>query len=458
MNSYDFDLFTIGAGSGGVRASRLAAEFGARVAIAEADRIGGTCVIRGCIPKKLLVYASHFSEDFADAAAYGWTLGETQFDWPTLVTNKDKEIERLSGLYRRALTNAGVAIFESRAVLKDAHTIHLAASNREVTADKILIATGGRPLLPDHVEGIRNAITSDQAFDLAALPSHVTIVGGGYIAIEFAGIFGGLGAEVTLVHHGPRLLRVFDRDLGVLLADEMRKKGIVVRLGCTLTAIERTEHGYRVTTGDGGRIETDLVMYAVGRRPNVEGLGLDRIGVEQRQDGAIVVDNFLRTTVPHIHAIGDATHRLQLTPVAIREGQAFAETVFNQNPQEMSYESVATAIFCQPPVGTVGLSEDEAVRRYEAVVIYETNFRPLKHTLTGRDERTYMKLVVSRDDDRVRGCHILGADAAEMIQCVAIAVKMGATKSDFDSTVAVHPTSAEELVTLRRKRPGKAGT
>lgn len=457
MTAYDFDLFTIGAGSGGVRASRLAAEFGARVGIAESNGFGGTCVVRGCIPKKLLAYASHFSEDFSDAAGFGWTVPPARFDWPTLIRNKDNEIARLSGLYRRALTNAGVTIFECHAALKDAHTIHLAAEKRDVTADKILIATGGRPWVPDGIRGIKHAITSDEAFHLEALPSHVTIVGGGYIAVEFAGIFKGLGADVTLLHHGPRLLRVFDHDLGTLLVEEMRKKGITVHLECKVASLERSADGCRVLTTDGRHFDSGLVMFAVGRRPNVEGLGLKHAGVVQRENGAILVDTFSRSSVPHIYAIGDVTHRLMLTPVAIREGQAFAETVFNQNPQELSYETVATAIFSQPPIGTVGMTETEAHMHHESVDIYEASFRPLKHTLTGRDEKTYMKLVVSARNDRVLGCHILGADAPEMIQPLAIALKMGATKRDFDATVAVHPTAAEELVTMRRKRPSTAG-
>lgn len=456
MTSYDFDLFTIGAGSGGVRASRLAAERGARVGIAEHDRFGGTCVVRGCIPKKLLVYASHFSEDFEDAKAYGWTVPEGRFDWPSLIANKDKEIARLSALYRRALADAGVTIFESRASLKDAHTVRLMPEGREVTAETILIATGGRPWRPEDVPGIEHAITSDEAFHMPELPSHVTIVGGGYIAVEFASIFNGLGTGVTLLHHGPRLLRLFDHDLGIRLAEEMRKKGVDVHLNGALAAIEKTTNGYSALTADGARIETGRVMLALGRRPNVEGLGLERLGVEQRQNGAIVVDRYSRTTVANIYAIGDVTHRLQLTPVAIREGQAFVETVFGRNPQALDYETVATAIFCQPPIGTVGMTEAEAAKRYGTADVYETSFRPLKHTLTGRDERTYMKLVVRATDERVLGCHILGTDAPEIIQCVAIAVRMRATKRDFDETVAVHPTAAEELVTMRRKRAGEA--
>jgi glutathione reductase (NADPH) len=452
MTQYDYDLFTIGAGSGGVRASRLAAARGARVAIAEESRIGGTCVIRGCVPKKLFVYASHFSELFEDAAGYGWQVDNARFDWATLKANKDKEIARLSGLYRANLDKHKVDIFETRAVVKDAHTVHLTGPGRDVTAERILIATGGRPWVPENVTGIEHASVSDDLFELDRFPKRVLVVGGGYIAVEFAGIFNGLGAETTVVHRRDKILRGFDGELGVTLIEEMKKKGIGFEFNTYLRSIEKTGETYRVTL-ENGRVyeDVDLVHCAVGRVPYTRGLGLEDAGVEMTKNGAVVVDEYSRSSVPSIFAVGDVTDRMQLTPVAIREAMAFVETEFYDNPQAMDYRAVATAIFSQPPIGTVGLSEEEARETHARVDIYKTRFRPMLHTLSGRDERTLMKLVVDGESDRVLGVHILGPDAGEMIQCVAIAVKMGATKRDFDATVAVHPTAAEELVTLREK-------
>ena len=448
---YDYDLFTIGAGSGGVRATRMAAQYGAKTAIAEEFRIGGTCVIRGCVPKKLLVYASHFSEDFEDAAAYGWSVEGARFDWPTLIANKDKEIERLSQIYRRNLNAAGVQIFETRAIVRDSHRIHLVGENRDVTAERILIATGASPVMPGDIEGVEHAITSNEAFHLPKLPEHVTIVGAGYVSVEFAGIFRGLGASVTLIHHNARLLRHFDHDLGAALAGEMRNAGIDLKLEKAIARIEKSGTAFDVTLQSGERFKTGIVMIAAGRAPHTAGLGLENAGVALKADGSVIVDEYSRSSVPHIFAIGDVTNRLQLTPVAIREGAAFAETEFNNNPQSVDHKDVATAIFSNPPIGTVGLSEAEALAYFGVVDIYKTQFRPMKHTMTGRETKILMKLVVEPKSDRVVGCHILGPDAGEIIQALAIAVKMGATKRDFDAAVAVHPTAAEEIVLMRTK-------
>jgi glutathione reductase (NADPH) len=451
MSKYDYDLFVIGAGSGGVRASRMAAQFGAKVAVAEEYRVGGTCVIRGCVPKKLFVYASHFAGEFEDAAGFGWTVGETKFSWETLVANKDREIDRLNGIYIRNLEKAGVEIIASRAVLKDAHTVHLVAEGRDVTAGKILIATGATPFKPHTVAGIEHAITSNEAFHLPELPRRAIVVGGGYIAVEFAGIFNGLGVETTLLYRRDRILRGFDEDLRTGLMDEMRKKGLHLRLWAEIVSIERRGGSLRVMLKDGETVETDLVMYATGRVPNSSGLGLEEAGVAIRKNGAIEVDAWSQTSVPDIYAVGDVTDRANLTPVAIREGAAFAETVFNGNPMAVDHSIIPTAVFSQPEIGTVGLTEHEARERHEAVDIYKTTFRPMKHTLSGRDEKTLMKLVVDGESDRVLGVHLMGPGSGELIQAVGIAVTLGATKAQFDRTVAVHPTAAEELVTLREK-------
>jgi len=449
--SHDYDLFTIGAGSGGVRASRMAAQYGAKVGIAEEYRIGGTCVIRGCVPKKLLVYASHFAEDFEDAVAYGWAVEGVRFDWPKLIANKDREIGRLSGIYRKNLQAAGVEIFETRAIVKDPHRVHLVKENRDVTAARILVATGASPVMPEGIEGVEHAISSNEAFHLPSLPRHITIVGAGYVSVEFAGIFHGLGAEVTLVHHGVQLLRHFDHDLGETLVAGMHKSGMDVRLEKSLARIDKQDDGYAVTLRSGERFKTGLVMIATGRNPHTRGLGLEEAGVAMKPDGSVIVDEYSRSSVPGIFAIGDVTNRIQLTPVAIREGAAFAETEFNNNSQSVDHETVATAIFSNPEIGTVGLTEKEALKRFGTVDIYKAQFRPLKHTLTHRDTHIMMKLVVDPKSDRVVGCHILGPEAGELIQALAIAVKMGATKRDFDATVAVHPTAAEEIVLMRTK-------
>jgi len=450
MSEYDYDLFVIGAGSGGVRAARLTAQLGKRVGIAEEHRVGGTCVIRGCVPKKLLVYASHFGEAIEDAAGFGWTVEGARFDWPTLIANKDREIDRLNAAYTRNLERAGVELFQSRAELTGPHTIRLTADGREVTAATVLIATGGRPWLPD-IPGVEHGITSNEAFHLPELPERIAIVGGGYIAVEFAGIFAGLGAHVKLVYRGDQILRGFDDDMRSACADEMRKKGIDILTHTDIAAIERDGDAYLARLRGGGTIETGVVMFATGRVPNTEGLGLAEIGVERGWNGYVVVNEYSQSSVPHIYAIGDVTHRVALTPVAIDEGVRFVETVFKDNPQEVDHDFIPTAVFSQPEIGTVGLTEAQARERETGIDIYMARFRPMKHTLSGRDEQMVMKLIVDRESDCVLGVHILGPDAAEMAQIAAIPMRMGATKADFDATMALHPSAAEELVTMREK-------
>ena len=445
---FDYDLFVIGAGSGGVRAARIAAGHGARVAVAEEYRVGGTCVVRGCVPKKLFVYASHFSHEMATAKGYGWTPGEAIFDWPTLIANKDREIDRLNAIYIRNLKAAGVEIIDSRATLTGPHGVHLEADGREVTAKYILVATGGWPFLPE-IPGAEHAITSNEAFHLETLPDHITVVGGGYIAVEFACIFNGLGVDVSLLYRGEEILRGFDDDMRVALHDEMVKSGIDVRVMCDVTAIELSGDGYALTLKDGDQLQTGQVMYATGRRPNVEGLGLEKTGVELGWSGQITVDEESKTNIDSIYAVGDVNGRAALTPVAIREGHAFADTVFGGKRVIVDHSNIATAVFSQPEIGTVGLTEADARERYDKVVIYRSTFRPMKHSLSGIDEKMVMKLIVDGVSDRVVGCHILGDGAGEMAQLLGVAVKMGATKADFDATMAVHPTAAEELVTMR---------
>lgn len=447
--AYDYDLFVIGAGSGGVRAARKAAEAGARVAIAEADRVGGTCVIRGCIPKKLLVFASQFSEAFEDSAAYGWSVGPRAFDWPTLIANKDKEIARLEGVYRSNLEKAGAELIESRAAIAGAHRIQLEQSGRTVSAERILIATGAAPNPHAALEGHEHCITSDEAFELERLPDSVIIGGGGYIAVEFAGIFNGLGVDTAIIYRGRELLSRFDMDLRRLLGAEMENKGIRVLCCNIFQSIEKLRDGRLRATLSGGEVhEADQVMLAVGRVPNVQGLGLDTVGVELDKKGAIAVDAYSKTSVDHIWAIGDVTDRLQLTPVAIHEAMCFVETVFRNRPTRPDHAKVATAVFSQPEIGTVGWTEDAARERYRNLDIYKTAFRPLKGTLTGRSDRMLMKLVVDADTDCVLGAHVLGPGAGEMAQLLALPVRMNATKADFYATMAVHPTAAEELVTF----------
>ena len=450
MAKYDYDLFIIGAGSGGVRAARIAAGYGAKVAIAEEFRVGGTCVIRGCVPKKLLAYAAHFHEDFEDAAGFGWSIGGAKFSWPALIANKDREIDRLNGIYKRLLSESKVTLIESRAVLVDAHTLDV--GGKRVTADYLLVATGAHPSLPKE-PGAEFGITSNEAFHLKELPRRVVVAGGGYIAVEFAGIFSGLGAKVTQLYRGEQILRGFDEDIRNTLAAEMGKKGIEIRLNTIIKRTDKIANGYRLTLSDGTVLETDLVMYAIGRIPNTGGMGLEAAGVSLGGDGAVMVNEYSQTAVPNIYAVGDCTNRLNLTPVAIREGHAFADTVFGKRPTSVDHHTVASAVFSHPPVGSVGMTEAFARTQFGAVDIYRTSFRPLKHTLSGRDEKTMMKLVVDRATQRVVGVHMVGLDAPEIVQSIAIAVKMGATKQQFDATMAVHPTAAEEFVTLRTPLP-----
>ena len=453
MSGFDYDLFVIGAGSGGVRAGRIAARHGARVAVAEEYRVGGTCVIRGCVPKKLFVYASQFAEEFEDAVGFGWTSEKVAFDWSTLLANKDREIDRLNKAYIRNLEAAGAELIHERAVLDGPNAVML-GSGRRVTARYILVATGASPFVPRHLPGHELAITSNEAFHLERLPSRIVIVGGGYIAVEFAGIFSGLGVETVLVCRGEQILRGFDDEIRNHLAAEMKKKGIEIRTRTNVARVERSGEGVRVGMNDGTAFGAGQVMFATGRIPNVSGLGLDRLGVEMTAHMAVKVDAYSQSSVPSIYAVGDVTNRVNLTPVAIREGHAFADTVFGGKDVKVDHSLVPTAVFSQPEVGTVGLTEEQARQGFRAVDIYKTSFRPMKHTLSGRDERMLMKLVVDAETDRVLGCHICGPDAGEMAQLLGIAVRMGATKADFDATLAVHPTAAEELVTLREKWKG----
>ncbi len=444
----DFDLFVIGAGSGGVRAARMAAATGARVAVAEERDLGGTCVNVGCIPKKLFVYAAHVADEAADAAGFGWDVQTQGFDWQTLLSNKNQEIARLNGVYGTLLEQAGVRLIEGRARFEDAYT--LSVGGKSYTADHILVATGGWPFLPD-VPGIGHAITSNEAFHLAQLPNRVIVVGGGYIAVEFAGIFRGMGAEVVQLYRGPLFLRGFDDDCRHFIAEAMREHGVDLRFDVNVASIEKTPSGVLAVLDDGKVLEADQILYAVGRHPLTLDLGLEEIGVELDDDGAIVVDEYSRTCLPHILAIGDVTNRLQLTPVAIHEAMALVRTVFGGEPTRPDHEDVASCVFSHPPLGTVGLTEAEARQRYGEVDVYRSTFRPLKHTLTGRDENMLMKLVVEPKSDRVVGVHVVGHEAGEIVQGFAVAVKCGATKAQFDATIGIHPTSAEELVTMRQK-------
>jgi len=450
MSDYDVDLFVIGGGSGGVRAARIAAQHGARVMLAEEYRVGGTCVIRGCVPKKLLVYASRFRAEFEDAEGYGWTMPQARFDWPTLIANKDKEIARLEAAYTMTLEKAGVTIVKSRATVADAHTVRL-NNGKSVRAAYILVATGGAPTYGDAIAGVEHAISSNEAFHLPELPPHLLIQGGGYIALEFAGIFAGLGAQVTVIYRGDNILRGFDDDVRRHVRMDMEKRGIKVVTGCKVASIERINGRFLAEFSNGFRHTADCVMFATGRAPNVANLGLKEAGVEIAKNGAVVVDEYSRTRVPSIYAIGDVTNHINLTPVAIREGHAFADTVFGGKPTMVDHTNVPTAVFSDPEVGAVGLTEAQARASLAQTDIYRAMFKPLKATLSGRDTTVLLKLVVDGLTDRVVGCHIVGEGAAEMVQMVTIAVKMGATKADFDATMALHPTTAEELVTLRTK-------
>jgi glutathione reductase (NADPH) len=450
MTTYDYDLFVVGGGSGGVRAARVAAGYGAKVALAEEYRFGGTCVIRGCVPKKLLVYASRFRDDFEDAIGFGWSDTAAKFHWPTLIANKDAEITRLEGIYRSLLEKAGVRAMTGRAELVDNNTLIVQPGNRRVTARIVLIATGGRPVLTE-IPGIGHAITSNEAFHLDQLPASMIVVGGGYIAIEFACIFQAFGVATTLLYRGPKILRGFDEDLRDALTAELTKRGIDVVCGTEIAKINKGWTGLKAELTDGRSIDAGQIMYATGRRPNTAGMGLEAAGVHLGESGQIAVDAYSRSSAANIYAIGDVTNRVNLTPVAIREGHAFADSVFGNRPTLVDHELVPTAVFSTPEVGTVGLTEHSARQRYAKLDIYKARFRPLKHTLSGRDERMLMKLVVDGESDRVLGCHVLGPDAAEIVQVAAIALRLKATKADFDATMALHPTVAEELVTMREK-------
>jgi len=449
MPAYDYDLFVIGGGSGGVRAARVAAALGKRVGIAEEYRFGGTCVIRGCVPKKLFVYASQFPEQFEDAAGYGWTVPQAHFDWKTLVANKDKEIARLEAIYKRNVEGAGGETFHTRATLVDRHTIRLEGLDRTVTADQILIATGGRPAAHPALPGNEFCIFSNEAFHLAELPKAIAIEGGGYIAVEFANIFHGLGVETTLVYRGTEILSRFDMDLRKMLHETMERKGIRILCRSVSEWVRKRPDGRLDMLVTGGEVLTvDQVMLAIGRVPNTESLGLEDAGVELDKKGAVVVDGYSRTSMDNIWAVGDVTDRVQLTPVAIHEAMCFVETAFKDNPTRPDHATIATAVFSQPEIGTVGLSEDEAAKRFAELEIYRASFRPMRHTLSGRDEKMLMKLVVDAGSRKVVGAHILGPDAGEMAQLLGIPIKAGLTKDDFDRTMAVHPTAAEELVTM----------
>src|SRR6476661_1075679 len=454
MVERDVDLFVIGAGSGGVRAARIAASHGARVMIAEEYRVGGTCVIRGCVPKKLLVYAARFSDEFEDAAGFGWSIPQPVFHWPTLVNNLAREVSRLEAAYTATLERFNVELVKSRAAFEDAHTVRLVSNGARVTADTILISTGAWPHYGPKIPGLEHAISSNEAFHLPELPRRIVIQGGGYIAVEFACIFAGLGSEVTLVYRGENILRGFDDDVREHLRDEMRGRGINVTCGHTVAAIERSGGGFDVRLSDNSTIKSDKVMFAIGRHPNVSGFGLERLGIKISSHGGIEVDEFSRTSVSNIYAVGDVTNRVNLTPVAIREGHAFADTVFGGKPTPVDHTNVPTAVFSEPEIGVIGLTETQARERLAKLDVYKTTFRPMKATLSGRNTRTFMKLLVDGTADRVVGCHLVGTDAGELIQIVGVALKMGATKADFDATMAVHPTAAEELVTLREKAVG----
>ncbi|CDZ41326.1 Glutathione-disulfide reductase [Neorhizobium galegae bv. officinalis] len=449
MTAYDYDLFVIGGGSGGVRAGRVAASLGKRVAIAEEYRFGGTCVIRGCVPKKLFVYASQYHEHFEDAVGYGWEVGASTFDWKKLIAAKDREIARLEGLYRKGLENNGAEILETRAELVDAHTIRLVKTGRTVTAEKIVIATGGAPNPHAALPGHELCISSNEAFDLPELPRSILIAGGGYIAVEFANIFHGLGVDVTLIYRGKEILSRFDHDMRQGLHKAMVEKGIRIVLTDVIEEVTQAPAGGLVArTLNGETIAVDTIMLALGRDPNTKGLGLEAAGVELNERGAIVVDRYSRTSVPHIYALGDVTDRVQLTPVAIHEAMCFIETEYKGNPTAPDHDLIATAVFSQPEIGTVGLSEEEAAKRYPEIEVYRAEFRPMKATLSGRSEKMIMKLVVDAASRKVVGAHILGHDAGEMAQLLGISLKAGVTKDDFDRTMAVHPTAAEELVTM----------
>jgi glutathione reductase (NADPH) len=447
---YDYDLFVIGAGSGGVRAARLAAELGAKVGIAEEYRIGGTCVIRGCVPKKLLVYGSRYGLEFAEAKAFGWTCKDLKFDWRALIGNVRREVDRLNGVYTRILEKTGVDRFMTRAALENRETVHLGPGNAAVSAKTILVATGSHPMIPD-LPGKEHLISSNECFELKRLPDSVAIIGAGYIGMEFASIFRSCGVAVTVLHRGDQVLRDFDSDLRDGLAEAMRNRGIDLRMDTDVASVEKEGNGYRVNLKRGGSVTADLVMAATGRMPTTAGFGLEEAGVKLGMNGCIVVDEFSKSSVDNIYAVGDVTDRKNLTPVAVHDANAFAETLFNNNPTPVDYTFIPTAVFSQPEIGTVGLSEEKAREMYGPVDIYKTSFRPLRSMVSGSTEKMMMKLVIDMKSDKVLGVHILGPDAAETVQMAAIALRLGVTKAEFDATMALHPSAAEELVTLRHK-------
>ena len=447
MSQYDYDLFVIGAGSGGVRAARMAATMGVKVAIAEDRYLGGTCVNVGCVPKKLYVYGSHFSEDFHDAAAYGWQSKAPKFNWPTLRDNKSTEIKRLNGVYENLLANSGATLIDGRATIVDANTVEV--NNQQITAERILIATGSWPFVPEF-PGSENVLTSNEIFDLDTFPKRIIVVGGGYIAVEFAGIFNGLGAQTRLLYRRDLFLRGFDQDVRAFVAEEVAKKGVELSFNSDIEHIEKLESGeLKVFLNTGEETVADVVLYATGRTANTQGLGIEKVGLKTRSDGAIEVEGHFQTNVPSIYALGDVIGRVQLTPVALAEGMSLVKHLYQGDDSLPDYNTIPTAVFCQPNIGTVGISEEEARERYQEIDIYRSAFRPLKHTLSGSEERYLMKMIVDKQTDKVLGVHMVGSDAGEIIQGIAIAIKAGATKAVFDQTIGIHPTSAEEFVTMR---------
>ncbi len=446
MKKYDYDLFVIGAGSGGVRAARIASGFGARVAIVEDRYLGGTCVNVGCVPKKLLFYASHFSEDFENAKGFGWTVGSPRFYWQNLIKNKNKEIGRLNDVYRKLLDNAGVELINGRGTLVDANTV--VVDSKHYSAERILIATGGWPSIPD-IPGKEHVVSSNEVFFLETLPEKIIIVGGGYIAVEFAGILNGLGVDTTLLYRGPLFLRGFDQDVREFMAEEMRKKGIQLKFKTNIDCIEKIDKQLRATLTDKSTLLAGQIMYATGRKPNTEELGIESLGITLDKNAAIVVNHQYQTNIPSIYAVGDVTNRVNLTPVALAEGMFLAKFLFNNEDSLVEYENIPTCVFSQPNIGTVGLTEETAKKKYKQINVYKSSFTPMKHTLSGDDEKTFMKLIVDKETDRVVGVHMVGPEAGEIIQGISIAMKAGARKADFDKTIGIHPTTAEEFVTMR---------
>ncbi len=446
MSTYDYDLFVIGAGSGGVRAARMSAGYGARVAVAEDRYLGGTCVNVGCVPKKLFVYASHFAEEFENARGFGWQTGKSSFQWQTLLDNKNQEIKRLNGIYQGLLDSTGVTLYEQRATVEDAHTVNVAGE--QVSTERILVATGGWPTVPN-IPGKEHIISSNEAFFIEQLPERVCVVGGGYIAVEFAGIFNGLGVDTTLVYRGPLFLRGFDNDIREHLAEEMRKKGINLQFNSNISSIDKGDGEFQATLDSGESLTTDLIMYATGRHPNTNDIGLEKTGVELNDKGAIIVNEHYQSSVPSILAIGDVTDRVNLTPVATAEGTVLAKALYDEQTVSVDYENIPTCVFSQPNLGTVGLTEEQAREKYNHIDIYKSTFTPMKFALAESNEKTFMKLLVDKTTDKVVGVHMLGPDAGEIIQGIGIAIKAGATKAQFDATIGIHPTTAEEFVTMR---------